>query len=97
MIFAAARLWCHDLRRSTSNFLADLFWMLIRVDSFSLRKPGGKFHMSCFQLALAPEGRCKQTCLYNRVLISKDDSNIYLIRFTFEKDEDRGSAFCVVL
>ena len=63
MIFAAARLWCHDLRR----------------------------------LALAPEGRCKQTCLYNRVLISKDDSNIYLIRFTFEKDEDRGSAFCVVL
>ena len=53
--------------------------------------------MSCFQLARAPEGRCKQTCLYNRVLISKDDSNIYLIRFTFEKDEDRGSAFCVVL
>ena len=53
--------------------------------------------MSCFQLALAPEGRCKQTCLYNRVLISKDDSNIYLIRFTFEKDEDRGSAFRVVL
>ena len=45
--------------------------------------------MSCFQLALAPEGRCKQTCLYNRVLISKDDSNIYLIRFTFEKDEDQ--------
>ena len=57
----------------------------------------GKFHMSCFQLARAPEGRCKQTCLYNRVLISKDDSNIYLIRFTFEKDEDRGSAFRVVL
>ena len=53
--------------------------------------------MSCFQLARAPEGRCKQTCLYNRVLISKDDSNIYLIRFTFEKDEDRESAFCVVL
>ena len=52
--------------------------------------------MSCFQLARAPEGRCKQTCLYNRVLISKDDSNIYLIRSTFEKDEDRGSAFRVV-
>ena len=57
----------------------------------------GKLYMSCFQLARAPEGRSKQTCLYNRVLISKDDSNIYLIRFTFEKDEDRGSAFCVVL
>ena len=52
--------------------------------------------MSSFQLARAPEGRCKQTSLYNRVLIFKDDSNIYLIRFTFEKD-DRGSAFCVVL
>ena len=27
----------------------------------------------------------------------KDDSNIHLIRFTFDNDEDRGSAFCVVL
>ena len=50
-----------------------------------------------FSTCACPEGRCKQTCLYNRVLISKDDSNIYLIRFTFEKDEDRGSAFFVVL
>ena len=25
-----------------------------------------------------------------------DDSNMYLIHVTFENDEDRGSAFCVV-
>ena len=27
----------------------------------------------------------------------EDDSNSYLIRFTLENDEDRGSAFSVVL
>ena len=26
--------------------------------------------MSCFQLARAPEGRCYQACLYNRVLLA---------------------------
>ena len=28
----------------------------------------GKLYMSWFQLARAPEGRCLQACLYNRVL-----------------------------
>ena len=62
-IMGGVGLWCHDLRRSTSNFLANSgFWYLFRifvfVDAFYLRKPGKKFHMSCFQLARAPEGRC---------------------------------------
>ena len=49
---------CHDLRRSTSNFLADLFWMLIRVDAFYLRKPGENSTCPVFQLTRAPESRC---------------------------------------
>ena len=48
MIFAAAR------AISTSNFLADLFWMLIRVDAFSLRKPGGNSTCLVFNLRVPP-------------------------------------------
>ena len=49
---------------------------------------GGGCHAMIFAAARA---------IFWPILISKNDSNIYLIRFTFEKDEDRGSAFCVVL
>ena len=64
MIFAAARLWCHDLRRSTSNFLADLFWMLIRVDAFSLRKPGGNSTCLVFNLRVPPRvGANRRVCI----------------------------------
>ena len=45
---------CHDLRRITSNFLADLFWMLIHVDAFSLRKPGGNSTCPVFNLRVPP-------------------------------------------
>ena len=70
--------------------------MLIRVDAFYLRKPGENSTCPVLNLRVPPRVGANRR-LYNRVLISKDDSNIYLIRFTFEKDEDRGSAFCVVL
>ena len=57
--------------------------------------------MSWFQHARAPEGRCEQACLYNRVLsaelISKMSGTFDLIRLIFENDEDRGSASIVVL
>ncbi|CAN0373167.1 unnamed protein product, partial [Ascophyllum nodosum] len=51
-----------NLRRSTSNFLANSgFWcfsecllMLTRLTC----ENRGKLHLSCFQLARAPEGRC---------------------------------------
>ena len=58
---------------------------------------GGKFHMSCFQLARAPEGRCKQTCLYNRVLMSKMTQTFiwYVLLLRKMKTEDRHSVwFC---
>ena len=55
---------CHDLRRSTSNFLADLFWMLIHVDAFSLRKPGGNSTCPVFNLRVPPRvGANRRVCI----------------------------------
>ena len=64
MIFAAARLWCHDLRRSASNFLADLVWMLIRVYAFYLRKPGETSTCPVFKLHVPPRvGANRRVCI----------------------------------
>ena len=55
---------CHDLRRSTNNFLADLFWMLIRVDVFSLRKPAGNSTCPVFNLRVPPRvGANRPVCI----------------------------------
>ena len=61
----------------------------------------GKFHMPWFQLARAPEGRCQQACLYNRVLpavlISKMTETfiLYFLFLRMMKTEDRHSEwFC---
>ena len=58
--------------------------------------------MSCFQLARAPEGRCKQACcLYNRVLLAVLISEMtqtfigYVLLLRMMKTEDRHSVwFC---
>ena len=57
--------------------------------------------MSCFQLARAPEGRCEQACLYNRVLlavlISKMTQTffLYVLLLRIMKTENRRSVwFC---
>ena len=88
---------CHDLRRSTSNFLADLFWMLIRVDAFSLRKPGGNSTCPVFNLRVPSRvGANRRVCITAFWYLKMTQNFfLYVLLLRKMKTEDRHSVwFC---